>query len=139
MIELNAFLPYRLATLSEQLSASFAGVYADKYQLTIPQWRVIAHLAAERHLTAKTICERAGLDKSTASRAVKQLLERDIVYGKQSPEDKRATVLGLSDKGQTLYQELSKDANSWQNALFEVLNHNDKETLFRILDKLDRK
>lgn len=139
MIELNAFLPYRLATLSEQLSASFAGVYADKYQLTIPQWRVIAHLAAERHLTAKTICERAGLDKSTASRAVKQLLERDIVYGKQSAEDKRATVLGLSDKGQTLYKELSEDANSWQNALFEVLNHNDKETLFRILDKLDRK
>lgn len=139
MIELNAFLPYRLATLSEQLSASFAGVYADKYQLTIPQWRVIAHLAAEQHLTAKTICERAGLDKSTASRAIKQLLEREVIYGEPSTLDKRATVLALSEKGETLYQKLSEDANSWQNALFKSLDQQDKEALFCILDKLERK
>lgn len=138
MIELNAFLPYRLATLSEQLSASFAGVYADKYQLTIPQWRVIAHLAAEQHLTAKTICERAGLDKSTASRAIKQLLEREVIYGEPSTLDKRATVLALSEKGETLYQKLSEDANSWQNALFKSLDQQDKEALFCILDKLER-
>ncbi|WP_372767405.1 MarR family winged helix-turn-helix transcriptional regulator [Pseudoalteromonas sp.] len=137
MIKLATFLPYRIATLSSKLSYSFAKVYADKYQLTVPQWRVIAHLAEKKILTAKEICIEAGLDKSTTSRAVKQLLDQDIIIGKQAETDKRATQLALTVKGNTLYQELSNDAAKWQESLFENLTSEEQTVLFSILVKLD--
>ena len=137
MIKLATFLPYRIATLTSKLSNSFAEVYSDKYQLTVPQWRVIAHLAEKNTLTAKEICIEAGLDKSTTSRAVKQLLDGDIIIGKQAETDKRATELALTDKGISLYQELSNDAAKWQESLFENLTSEEQTVLFSILEKLD--
>ncbi|MGB0986416.1 MAG: MarR family winged helix-turn-helix transcriptional regulator [Pseudoalteromonas spongiae] len=137
MISLDSFLPYRLARLSNALSNSFAKVYADKYGLTVPQWRVIAHLAQQSNLTAKDICDRAELDKSTASRAVKQLIEKGIVVGMQDEKDKRATVLALTKAGEQLFFQLASDANNWQNALFDKLTHEEQSTLFTIINKLD--
>ncbi|MFY8352323.1 MarR family winged helix-turn-helix transcriptional regulator [Pseudoalteromonas sp. SSM20] len=137
MIKLATFLPYRIATLSSKLSNSFAEVYSDKYQLTVPQWRVIAHLAEKSTLTAKEICIEAGLDKSTTSRAVKQLLDQEIIIGRQAETDKRATELTLTEKGNTLYQELSNDAAKWQESLFESFSSEEQTMLFSILQKLD--
>lgn len=137
MIKLATFLPYRIATLSSKLSNSFAEVYSDKYQLTVPQWRVIAHLAEKSTLTAKEICIEAGLDKSTTSRAVKQLLDQEIIIGRQAETDKRATELALTKKGKTLYQDLSNDAAKWQESLFESFSSEEQTMLFSILQKLD--
>lgn len=139
MIKLATFLPYRVSMLSSKLSNSFAKVYSDKYQLTVPQWRVIVHLAEKKTLTAKEICIEAGLDKSTTSRAVKQLLDIEIIIGKQAKTDKRATELALTAKGNTLYQELSNDAAKWQETLFKSLSSEEQTVLFSILQKLDEK
>ena len=41
---LERFLPYRLAILSHSVSNSIATVYANRFGLTIPEWRVIVIL-----------------------------------------------------------------------------------------------
>jgi DNA-binding MarR family transcriptional regulator len=138
MINLDIFLPYRLATLSQKLSASFAKIYADKYDLTVPQWRVIAHLAEQTDLTSKEICVRAGLDKSTASRAVKQLMSKQLIDTNIAPFDKRATVLCLSQQGVELYKKLSLDAEKWQNDLLSQLSDVEQNQVVDLLSKIDR-
>lgn len=139
MINLDTFLPYRMATLSQKLSLGFASVYADKYGLTVPQWRVIAHLAERNALTAKEICDLAALDKSTASRAVKQLQEKHIIAGHASTTDKRATVLALTELGQELYEILSNDAKDWQDSLLSELSKDEQALLLKLLGKLENK
>ena len=133
MLNLDEFIPYKIATLSEKLSESFAKVYQDKYGLTVPQWRVIAHLAEQEFLTAKEICNRASLDKSTASRAIKQLLDLGVVKSEPSDKDKRAQRLSLTQDGSSLYNHLSLDAKIWQERLLDSLSKEDTKMLFKLL------
>ena len=44
-MNLQVFLPYRLAVVSEAVSRSLAAVYAERFNLTRDEWRVLAALA----------------------------------------------------------------------------------------------
>lgn len=137
MINLEMFLPYKLAKLSHQLSEDFRTVYEEKYHLTVPQWRVIAHLAQTSELTAKDICNRANLDKSTVSRAVKQLHTRGILKAHPAVNDKRAVLLSLNAQGIELYKLLAKDALEWQETLLKKISKEEQILLFSIISKLE--
>jgi len=43
-LELDRFVPYRLSVLSNVVSRAFALLYAERFDLAIPQWRVLAVL-----------------------------------------------------------------------------------------------
>ena len=43
--DLDAFLPYRLAKLASRVSRGFAQEYSARFGLSIPEWRVMAHLS----------------------------------------------------------------------------------------------
>ena len=43
--DLAAFLPYQLAVVAARVSKGFADRYRAEFGLTIPEWRVLAHLA----------------------------------------------------------------------------------------------
>jgi len=45
MLELDKFLPYLVNKLASRLSDELAAVYQQRFGITIPEWRVIAHLA----------------------------------------------------------------------------------------------
>ena len=46
-IELERFLPYRLSVLSNIVSGAIAAAYRKPFDLTIPEWRVLAVLARD--------------------------------------------------------------------------------------------
>ena len=56
-LRLNSFLPYVLANLAERVSSSLSHIYADEFQLTIPEWRGIANLAERRPPHARPIVD----------------------------------------------------------------------------------
>ena len=47
---LEEFLPYRLSILSNTISSSIAELYSNRYDLTIPEWRVRVETYRERSL-----------------------------------------------------------------------------------------
>src|ERR1044071_5281636 len=71
---LERFLPYRLSILSNRVSGAIAKRYAKTFNLTIPEWRIIAVLGRRPGLTAKEVCEATEMDKVAVSRAVAKLV-----------------------------------------------------------------
>lgn len=71
---LDDFIPYRLSVLSNRISRSVAALYAERFGLTIPEWRVMAVLGLEETragcVCANTVAERTEMDKVQVSRAV---------------------------------------------------------------------
>lgn len=69
---LDDFIPYRLSVLSNQISRSVAALYAERFGLTIPEWRVMAVLGLEEtrrgSVCANTVAERTEMDKVQVSR-----------------------------------------------------------------------
>ena len=137
LLRLEEFLPYRLSVLSNRISQDIARLYQDRYGLSITEWRAMAVLGRFPGLSANEVAERTAMDKVAVSRAVSGLVERGLVQREFHSEDRRRSVLGLSEAGQAVYDEVAPLALQMEAALLEGLNEHERDTLHRLLDKLD--
>ncbi|WP_462148073.1 MarR family winged helix-turn-helix transcriptional regulator [Pseudoalteromonas gelatinilytica] len=133
ILDLQQFLPYSLTNIAMQMSEQFSELYQQQFNLTVPQWRVIANLAQYGECSAKELCDMAQMDKSTVSRAVKSLLSRELIVAKANPTDKRASLLSLSAEGIALHEQIVPLANEWQARLVSGL---DSQALQQFMDTL---
>ena len=73
LVVLEEFLPYRLNVLAGLTSNALAQIYADRFGLTIPAWRIVVTLGQYGFRTARDIAAHGVMHKSTISRAVAAL------------------------------------------------------------------
>jgi DNA-binding MarR family transcriptional regulator len=71
------------------------------------------------------------------SRAVKNLLSKGRLERHFSNDDRRRSVLSLSDKGRQVYQKVLPLALSYEATLLSGLSAKEQEFLDNILNKLD--
>lgn len=138
-LNLDTFLPYQLTNIATRVSNDFAQVYQGKYDLNIPQWRLLANLAQYGQSNAKDLCTQANMDKSTVSRALKALINKNLVCSKLNENDKRATLLVLSEKGECLHSKIANEAISWEKQLLNGLSDNEYHVLNTVIEKLNNK
>ena len=100
-------MPFRLNRLAAEVSNALSDEYQARYGLDIPEWRVLATLGFRvEPCSAQYISDCTRTHKSTISRAVTALLERQIVERVENAEDRREFRLRLTRKGRALYEEL---------------------------------
>ena len=97
--DLSAFLPYRLAVASSRISRALARRYEAEFGLTIPEWRVLAHLSRGEALSVKDITARVDMDKSKVSRAATRLEGAGLVAKAPHGRDGRLVALTLTPAG----------------------------------------
>jgi len=133
---LGEFLPYRLSILSNRISGAIAGGYEDKFQITVPEWRVMAIVGGEANLSAGEVADRTAMDKVAVSRAVSKLLEKGHLVRHFAEEDKRRSVLALSTSGNEMYQNIIPIALGYEEKILEGLTQDERDTLDKLLNKL---
>lgn len=130
------FLPYRLSVLSNRISRSIADGYEERFQLTLPEWRVMAVLGEEPDLSAGQVADRTAMDKVAVSRAVSKLLEAGRIERHFANEDRRRSVLALSEDGNKIYHEVIPIALGYEAKLLEKFSETEKSQLDALLLKL---
>jgi DNA-binding MarR family transcriptional regulator len=135
-LQLERFLPYRLSVLANVVSATIASAYATRFDLTIPEWRVIAVLAREPGLSAAEVAERTAMDKVAVSRAVTRLLRHRRVARRAAATDRRRSSLALTGEGAAVYREVAPIALDYESQLLEALSSAESRTLDAALRKL---
>ena len=133
---LEQFLPYRLAILSHAVSTSIARAYDQRFNLTIPEWRVIAILGRFPGLSAAEVAERTMLDKVAVSRAVSKLIKNGRVDREFADADRRRSILNLSVEGQKVHDEIAPLALGIEDDLLEGLSEQQIGTLNEIIERL---
>jgi DNA-binding MarR family transcriptional regulator len=137
-LDLEHFLPYRLSVLSNRISQTIADLYARRFGIGITEWRVIAVLGRLPGLSASGVAERTAMDKVAVSRALARLLERGLVQRDTHGDDRRRSVLELSDDGYRIYDEVVPLALARERALLAHLDEDERRSLDALLDKLGR-
>ena len=135
-LHLDHFLPYRLSVLANIVSATIASAYAERYDLTIPEWRVMAVLAHEPGLSAAEVADRTAMDKVAVSRAVSRLLRRQRIARRQAQEDRRRSSLQLTSAGLAVYQQVSPLALGYEARLLECLSGDERDSLDGAMERL---
>lgn len=114
---LDEFLPYRLNIAATLVSRSFAAEHQEKSGLSIPEWRVMAHLANEGRVSIRDIHKKVNLDKSIVSRAAARLEQAGQLRKMEHATDRRLVSLELTEKGQTLMHWMGDVAHAYQARL----------------------
>ena len=96
----------------------------------------MAVLGGEPELSAGEVAERTAMDKVAVSRAVKKLLDTGRITRTFSPEDKRRSVLKLSDSGESIYEQIVPIALGYESRILEKLTVAEQEQLDALLNKL---
>ena len=133
---LEDFLPYRLAILSHTVSTTIAQVYEKRFNLSIPEWRVIAILGRYPGLSAVEVAERTFMDKVAVSRAVTKLLKNGRIDRQFADADRRRSILNLSDEGRRVHDEVAPLALQFERDLLEGLSEDDRDRLDTIVERL---
>lgn len=138
-LRLDSFVPYRLSVLSNTVSSAIAGAYAERFGLSIPEWRVMAVLALESGLSAAQVAERTAMDKVAVSRAVTSLVRSRRVVRGFANADRRRSVLRLSRSGESTYWRVIPFARRYEQALLADLTAPQRAHLHALLDHLQRR
>jgi len=135
-LELERFLPYQLSILSNTVSQAIANDYQRRYDLSMTEWRVMAVLARFHGLSAREVAERTAMDKVAVSRALAGLVEAGRVHRETHGNDKRRSVLSLTEAGWLIHDDVAPMARAHERELLTKLDENERQWLMRILDKL---
>ena len=136
-IVLEQFLPYRLNVLATVVSNALAQIYAERFDLTIPGWRIVATLGQYGVRTARDIATHAVMHKSTVSRAVSALEGRGLVVRRPNRDDRREEWLELTREGRRIYDALAPEALAFEDGLVSVLSPAEQKAFLALVDKLE--
>lgn len=133
---LQHFLPYRLVNVAERTSHALSTLYATKFNMTIPEWRILATLGSQTNLTAKTIGQMTQMDKVTVSRAINKLSDKTYIIRQRDPQDGRAIKLNLSKDGAHVYKKLTPAVLAWEQQLTSEFKPDEIRELHNLLSRL---
>lgn len=84
----------------------------------------------------KVVADKVGINQSSASELINKLEATGYIERTIDPDDKRATLLFLTEKGKARAAEVEDERNEIFREIFSVLTEEEKETLSELLDKL---
>ncbi|MGP9813586.1 MarR family winged helix-turn-helix transcriptional regulator [Rhodopseudomonas sp. NSM] len=138
-LDLFSFVPFQLNRLAAEVSAALACEYQQRYGLDIPGWRILATLGfRDDACTAQFISQCTRTHKSTISRAVTALLERELIERVENEDDRREFRLQLTHKGRALYHELVPRLKRREQEILSCLSARERAGLADALGKIER-
>ena len=90
-------------------------------------------------INQKQLAESAGINASSTSEVVARLEDDGYIVRKIDENDKRATILKLTDMGAVRAEEIRSEREGFLDEIFSKLTEDEKQALSDILDKLIEK
>lgn len=135
-LRLETFLPYRLSILTEEVSRALSRIYADRFGIAIPEWRVVATIGQFGKVTARDVGAHSHMHKTKVSRAVAALEGLGYVARTPNLDDMRESFLELTPKGAAMYRELVPEARAFSDTLLASLPAGSRAELDDLLSRL---
>jgi DNA-binding MarR family transcriptional regulator len=135
-LKLEQFLPYRLNVVASLVSQALSRVYARRYGIGVPEWRVLVTLGQYGVMTAKAVGAHTHMHKTKVSRAVTLMERRRLLARRANREDMREAFLSLTAAGRAMYEEVAPHALDFARRLTDILTPADREAFDRALEQL---
>jgi DNA-binding MarR family transcriptional regulator len=135
-LRLDDFLPYQLNVAASLVSQALSRLYAERYGIGVPEWRVLVTLGEFETMTGKAIGEHSHMHKTKVSRAVALLEKRKLVVRRVNRADLRESFLSLTPEGRAIYDDLAPSAMAFARSLTDTIEPADREAFARALKRL---
>lgn len=106
------------------------------YNLYSSQWLILKDIAKNGTTTSVDVSRRRGIEKPTATKVIKHLLELGLIESKQG-EDRRIKYLTMTESGKDLFDEVSGRMNGMQREVLKDFDDEEIEMLIRSLKRMN--
>ncbi|GAA1855719.1 hypothetical protein GCM10009836_39820 [Pseudonocardia ailaonensis] len=106
------------------------------WDVTPSQFRALATLARHGAVRLSVLAEHLRIAPRSATEVVDELETRGLASRATDPADRRATLVGLTEKGTELVREVHAARRAESETLFAGLDEQDRADLARILGRL---
>lgn len=136
VIRLDGFLPYQVSLLADRVARRSTAVARQHGGLNLSHWRVLAAIAEAPGRTANQVVSVTPMDKGIVSRAVKSLIDLNLVAREGSREDGRVGHLFLTASGERRYQQMAREIRGVEALMTAPLSAEERRVLVAGLRKM---
>lgn len=107
-----------------------------QYDLNQTEFSVLEFLYHHGEQPIQVIGKKILIASSSITYVIDKLEQKDFVYRRACPKDRRVTYVLLTSKGQTLMEEIFPKHEQKINEIFEVLDQQEMDTMIMSLKKV---
>ena len=122
--------------LSNLIGRAYDGEIAARWDLSLPEWRIVLTLMHHPGATASQITSLWGMEKMAVSRAARRLERDGRVRRTVHDSDRRRYTLDLTAAGKRLYAQVEPGATARYREIVDVLEPAERAALHSALSKL---
>jgi DNA-binding MarR family transcriptional regulator len=141
-LNVEDFLTFRITRLSNALRTNLTKRYLEEFNLSLPEWRLLALIARFAPLRFSEVTSRSSMDKGQVSRTLRVMEKRGltrlkVIRGSRAVEALAAPVMvSITPKGRALYRSVLPVARRRQAELLLTLSEKERAALYTTLEKL---
>lgn len=136
-LELGVRTWLHLSSIKHTVERRLSG-HLERYDLTLAQFGVLAHLHAAPHISQQTLADRLFVTKGNMVGLLNRLECRQLVERRPDPEDGRTHMVSLTQQGAALAARVVPEHEELVAACMAVIPPEDQCTLHQLLHTLDR-
>lgn len=138
-LDLVNHLPFRVAVVSNLLALNRDWKIRNLAELDPREMRVLLNIGSYMPIKSADIAYQSRLDSYTVSRAVKKLLELNLIETQADTHKKNVKNLLLNDKGKAIYHQVVAAMEERSKQLESVLSEEELSQFYTMLEKVENK
>jgi len=131
----QAPLGYLIHEVARLMKRRFEGE-ASMQEITLPQWRALAHVTAYEGITQKALADAVDTDPMTISGILDRLEKRGLIERYADPTDSRAKLARVTPEGIEVVQSVRKIGLAMYEAALEGVPPADREIVIKVLSTM---
>ena len=112
--------------------------FAKATGLSMPQFGILMQLHYRHNCGVSDLSDRFDITNAAASQLVDKLVQSGLIQREEDPNDRRAKLLNLSDKGRELIQQSIEERYRWVDQLAEKLTAEERAKVNAALNIMTR-
>jgi MarR family transcriptional regulator, lower aerobic nicotinate degradation pathway regulator len=126
----------RLMKLTSLIGRPFFTRFAQKYEMSANDWRVLTTLASAPESASHELCQITGMHPMNVSRSVATLRKQGRVSERTDPDNRRRKILSLTQKGWDVYERGVPQVRELAQFLLSSMSPLEVEFFDRLVDLL---
>jgi DNA-binding MarR family transcriptional regulator len=138
-LRLDRRTSYRFSIIARRQTRCLAEMHSARFGLSVNGWKLLSVIEYFGPLSATEAGAHTSLEPAKVTRGIDMLAEQGLVLRREDGADRRRTILSLSAKGRRIHDRIEQVSRALERELLSVLTSAEREMLYLVLDKLERR
>jgi DNA-binding MarR family transcriptional regulator len=105
-------------------------------EVSLAQCHAIVEIGRKGKISLVDLASMLGLDKSTMSRTINNLVESNLVIRDLDMENRRYVIIQLTEKGSSVFRNIEESMYEYYNSIFNLIPENKRNQVIESLQLL---